>query len=589
MPNIPFRSGIATLSFTILTAFALAGTARAVDPEGESQRIAKAEVVAHKYMVVAANPLASKAGADMLAQGGSAADAAIAAQLVLTLVEPQSSGLGGGGFLTFYDHASGRVIVYDGRETAPAADRPDLFLGPDGQPLHFMDASVGGRSVGVPGIVRLLDAVHRDYGKLPWAKLFEPAIRLAEDGFAVTPRLHWWLDSAKDFLISSPDLKARYYKPDGSALAVGDILRSPVLARTLHAIADQGPAAFYAGSLAQEMVDAVNKGIGVEGHPNPGRLTLDDLRAYRVIKRDALCGAYRRYEVCGAPPPSSGALSVLEILGMLQRFSPTQLAPGNARAYHLFVEASRRAFADRDAYVGDPAFVDVPAKGLIDPSYLLVRSGTIDLDAATPGVAAGDPPGKRAELVPSSPDEQAGTSHMSIIDAAGNGLSFTTTVNSPFGSHLMAGGFILNDQLTDFSFRPDVDGKPAANRVEGGKRPRSSMAPLIVFEGKRRMRLLIGSPGGSKIIDYVALAMIAHLDWGLGIQQAVDQGHVVNTGKSTELEADTPIAAYADALRAMGDQVELTSETSGLHAIAVMKDGLHGGADFRREGVAVGE
>jgi gamma-glutamyltranspeptidase/glutathione hydrolase len=568
----------------------LAGTAfAAADPEGESQRQAKQEVVTHKYMVVAANPLASKAGADMLAAGGSAADAAIAAQLVLTLVEPQSSGIGGGGFLSFYDRATDKVVVYDGRETAPAADKPDLFLGPDGQPMPFFDAAIGGRPVGVPGTVRLLEAVHHDHGKLPWARLFEPAIKLAEDGFAVTPRLHWWLDSAKDFLINAPDLKARYYKADGSPLAVGDILRSPELAKTLRAIADHGASAFYTGPLAEEIVAKVNKGEGVEGHPNSGALSLDDLKNYQVIRREAICGPYRRYEICGAPPPAAGALGVIEILGMLQRFEPTQLAPQSPRTYHLFAEASRRAFADRDAYVGDPAFVSVPAAGLIDPSYLTVRSGTIDPGRATPGVPAGEPAGKRAALPPSEPFENAGTSDMSIVDAQGNAVSYTTTVNGPFGSHLMAGGFILNNELTDFSFRPEIGGKPVANRVEGGKRPRSSMAPLIVFEGRRHLRLLIGSPGGSKIIDYVALATIAHLDWGLDIQQAVDHGNVVNTGTRTEIEDGSAVADLAQSLRDMGHQVELTSETSGLHAIAILKGGLHGGADGRREGVAIGE
>jgi gamma-glutamyltranspeptidase/glutathione hydrolase len=563
--------------------------AAATDPEGESQRIAKAEVVTHRYMVVAANPLASKAGAEMIAQGGSAADAAIAAQLVLNLVEPQSSGLGGGGFLTFYDRAADKIVVYDGRETAPAADGPNLFLGPDGQPMHFMDVGIGGKPVGVPGIVRLLEAVHRDYGKLPWPKLFEPAIKLAEDGFAVSPRLHWWLDTAKESLSASPDLKARYYKADGTPLQVGDILKSPEFAKTLHLLADHGAGAFYTGPLAEAIVKAVNQGNGAEGHPTPGAMTLDDLKTYQMVKRDAVCGTYRKYEVCGAPPPSAGAIGVIDILDMLQRFDPAQLTPQSARTYHLFIEASRRVFADRDAYIGDPAFTDVPTKGLVDPNYLLMRSGTIDRDEATPNVTAGDPPGRHAEVGPDRTFEQAGTSHMSIVDPVGNAIAFTTTVNGPFGSHIMAGGFILNNQLLDFSFRPETDGKPAANRVQGGKRPRSSMAPLIVFEGRRHLRLVIGSPGGSKIIDYVALATMANLDWGLDIQEAVDHGNVVDTGRGTELEQDTPVAAFADALTAMGHHVELMSETSGLDAIAVMKDGLHGGADDRREGLAVGE
>ncbi len=568
---------------------AAASAQRTADPEGESLRIAKPEVVTKRFMVVAANPLASQAGADMIAAGGSAADAAIATQLVLNLVEPQSSGLGGGGFLTFYDHAADKLVVYDGRETAPAADQPNLFLGPDGQPMRFFDAGIGGRPVGVPGIVRLMEAVHHDYGKLPWAKLFEPAIKLAENGFPVSPRLHWWLDSAKDFLSSSPDLAAHFYKPDGSPLQVGETLKSPELAKTLHDIAEHGAAAFYAGPLAEEIVRKVNQGMGVAGRPNPGAMTLDDLKNYQAIKREAVCGTYRRYEICGAPPPAAGAVTVIEILDLLQRFDPPQLAPQSARTYHLFADASRLAFADRDAYIGDPAFTDVPTKGLVDSSYLLMRSGAIDRDSALPTVAPGNPPGRHAEAGSDDGVEQAGTSHMSIVDAAGNAASFTTTVNGPFGSHLMAGGFILNNQLLDFSFRPEIDGKPAANRVQGGKRPRSSMAPLIVFEGRHHLRLVIGSPGGSKIIDYVALATMAHLDWGLGIQQAVDHGNVVDTGPRLELEQDTPVAQFADPLRNMGYQVEVMSETSGLDAIAVLKDGLHGGADGRRECEAVGE
>lgn len=575
----------------ILAFCAFAGSAfAAADPEGESQRIDKPEAVAHRFMAVAANPLASKAGEEMLKAGGNAADAAIAAQLVLTLVEPQSSGIGGGGFLSYYDRATGRITVYDGRETAPAADKPDLFLKQDGQPLPFFEAAIGGRPVGVPGIVRLMEAVHKDHGQLPWARLFQPAIKLSENGFAVTPRLNWWLTTAKDFFVTSPALRAHFYNPDGSPLAVGQIYRNPELARTLKAIAGHGASAFYSGPLAKEIVTAVDEGVAVEGHPAPGALTLDDLKNYKIIKREPVCGAYRIYEICGAPPPSAGAIAVIETLGMLQRFDLAKLGPDNVQAYHLFTEASRRAFADRDAYVGDPAFVDVPVKGLIDPAYLAARSETIDPARVTSlTVAAGDPPGKHAEAAPLTPTESAGTSHVSIVDSAGNAVSFTTTVNGPFGAHLMAGGFILNNQLLDFAFRPERDGKPAANRVEGGKRPRSSMAPLIVFDAKHRLRLLIGSPGGSKIIDYVALTMIAHLDWGMGIQHSVDWGHLVNTGTRTELETGTKAADFAAALTAMGHQVDVTSETSGTHAIAVLPDGLHGGADGRREGVALGE
>ena len=580
--------------YLAVAAFALLALSRpgfaAQDPEGITQKIEKSETVAKRYMAVTAHGLASKAASDILAQGGSAADAAITAQLVLTLVEPQSSGLGGGGFLTYYDAKADKLTIYDGRETTPAAAGPNLFLGADGQPLRFFDAGVGGRPVGTPGAVRLLEAVHKDHGKLPWAKLFQPAIDLAEKGFEVTERLHWWLDSAKSSLSASPAIRALYYNPDGSALKVGQILRNPDLAKTFRLIAEKGADAFYTGPLAEQIVASVKEGMAVEGKPSPGLLSLDDLKNYKLIKRDAVCGNYRKFQICGPGAPSGGTIGVLEILGMLEKYEPAQIGPSAARTFHLFAEASRRAFADRDAYVGDPAFVEVPTKGLLDPSYLLLRSGTINRDRVTEiSVQPGNPPGRRAEALPDATEERAGTTHMSIIDANGDGVSFTTTVNGPFGSRLMAGGFILNNQLTDFNFRPEIDGKKAANRVEGGKRPRSSMSPLIIFDNRKKMRLLIGSPGGSKIIDYVALAVIANLDWNMNAQEAVDFGHVVNIGTRTELEAGTPLAGYADTLGAMGHQIEVMSETSGLSAIAVMPDGLHGGADGRREGGASGK
>ena len=579
----------ALLAFVSL--FSLGAAAqRAADPEGLSVKIAKPEAVARHYMAVAAHPLAAKAGADMLAAGGSAADAAIAAQLVLTLVEPQSSGIGGGGFLTYFDRKTGKVTVYDGRETAPAADGPNLFIGPDGQPLGFRDAAIGGKPVGVPGIMRLLEILHKDHGKLPWAKLFEPAIKLSADGFPTTERMHWWLDTAKDFLSSSPSLRARFYNADGTPPAVGQPYKNPELAATFRLLADKGADAFYTGPLAQQIVDAVHQGMAIADRPSPGALSLDDLKNYKVVKRDAVCGAYEKYEICGAGPPSSGTIAVLETLGMLRKFDLKKLGPNNPQSLHIVAEASRRAFADRDAYVGDPAFVEVPVKGLLDPAYVASRADTIDpAKVASMKIDAGTPPGRHAGLGVSDNRETAGTSHLSVVDTVGNGVSFTTTVNAPFGAHLMAGGFVLNDQLTDFNLRPSPDGKPVPNSVAPGKRPRSSMAPLIVFDDKHRMRLLIGSPGGSKIIDYVVWATLAHLDWGVPIQKAVDMGHIVNTGSRTELEADTPAAGFADALKAMGHQVEVMSQTSGLHAIAIMPDGLHGGADWRREGVALGD
>ena len=538
-------------------------------------------------MVSAANPLAVDAGVAALTAGGSAADALIAVQTVLNLVEPQSSGIGGGAFLLYYDAAAGTTVAYDGRETAPAGADETLFLKPDGEPMGFFDAVIGGRSVGVPGTVRLLEAVHQDHGALPWADGFDAAIALAADGFVVSPRLAGLLQNERraERLTTYANARALYY-PDGSALAAGDTLRNPGFAATLRAIADGGADAFYSGAIAQDIVDTV-----ASATDNPGSLSLDDLAGYRVIKRAPVCVDYRGYNVCGMGPPSSGALTVGQILGVLGHFDLASMGPESVDAWHLFAEASKLAYADRGQYMADSDFVSVPAAGLLDPGYLTTRAQLVSRDTAlaTP-VAAGNPPWRETRLY--APDTSAGrpgTSHITIVDGDGNIASMTTTIEGAFGSQLMTdGGFLLNNELTDFSFRPAVDGRPVANRVEAGKRPRSSMAPTIVFNPNGSPRLAIGSPGGSRIIKYVAQTLIGVLDWGLDVQQAINLGHVTNRNGGTDLEEGSAMAALAEALTARGHEVNVRGLNSGLHGIEILPSGLVGGADPRREGVARG-
>jgi gamma-glutamyltranspeptidase/glutathione hydrolase len=535
-------------------------------------------VEAETWMIAAAHPLAVEAGAKVLRAGGTAADAMVAVQAVLGLVEPQSSGLGGGAFLVWHDGASGEITTLDGRETAPLEATPTLFQDETGQPLEFFDAVVGGRSVGTPGTPALLKAAHERWGRAAWPGLFEDAIRLAEDGFPVSPRLAALVAGDAERLARFPATRA-YFLPGGEPLAVGDRLRNPAYADTLRTLAEHGPRAFYTGEIAADIVATVQGAPG-----NPGVLSETDLAIYRVKERPALCVPYRVYEVCGMGPPSSGASTVGQILGLLSPFDLAGLGPDDPEAWRLIGDASRLAFADRGRYLADSDFVPVPLKGLLAPDYLRSRSELLRGDDALPEVAPGRPEFDHAlNLADDQSIELPSTSQISIVDGYGNALSMTTTIENGFGSRLMARGFLLNTELTDFSFASHDEGRPIANRVEPGKRPRSSMAPTILRRDGAPV-LVLGSPGGSMIIGYVAKTIIAWADWGMDVQEAVALPHLVNRFGAYDLEEPR----LAAPLREMGYEVTVRDLTSGLHAIEIGET-LQGGADPRREGLAYGE
>ena len=532
-------------------------------------------------MVAAANPLAVEAGLKTLRAGGSAIDAAIAIQAVLGLVEPQSSGLGGGAFLMYFDAASGDVVAYDGREVAPRGASPGMFLGADGAPLRFPEAVRSGRSIGVPGAVAMLAEAHREQGRLPWATPWQPAIDLAEAGFDVSPRLNAMIGAWRGAL--APDA-ARYLTLDGAALPVGTRLRNPDYAATLRRIAREGPRGFYEGPVAAAMVAAAAR------EPLPGSLGLDDLKAYRPQRLEPVCRGYRAYLVCGMRPPSSGGIAVLSILGILEHFDLAASGPQTALGWHRFIEAQRLAFADRDTYVADDRFVQVPIAGLVDRGYLGARAALIDDARAMPTVEPGNPPGAQRRGADGTGPEH-GTSHFVVVDGRGNVVSMTTTVEAAFGSQRMAAGFFLNNQLTDFSFRAvDAQGQPIANAPAPLKKPRSSMSPTLVFEDGA-FRLAVGSPGGHAIIGYVSKVIVGVLDWGLTPQQAIELPNVVARGPVVA-EISRMDAALVDALKAMGHQFSggRGGEGSGLHAVLLTPEGkLVGGADSRREGRAVAQ
>jgi gamma-glutamyltranspeptidase/glutathione hydrolase len=546
--------------------------------------LAREPVTATRQMVAAAHPLAAEAGREVLRRGGAAIDAAVAVQAVLGLVEPQSSGIGGGAFILHWDAGARTLETWDGRETAPSAVTPALFLRPDGTPMGFHEAAVGGRAVGVPGAVAALEAAHRAHGRLPWDTLFAPAIALAEQGFAVSPRLAAAIAADRERLARDPATRGHFLLPDGAPLPEGHVLRNPDYAATLRAIAARGAAALREGPIAEAIVAAVR---GADW--NPGTLRADDLAAYRPVRRDPVCVLYRAWRVCGMGPPSSGGIAVGQILGLLSHTDMVSLDPRGADAAHWLAEAGRLAFADRNRYVADTDRVRVPVRGLLDPAYLTARAQLIDRDRANPSPQPGNPPWRDAALAPDATVREHGTSHVSIRDAAGNAVSMTTTIEDVFGARVMAAGFLLNNQLTDFSFRPEIDGRPVANRVEPGKRPRSSMAPSMVFDPQGELRVILGSPGGARIIGYVAQTLIAILDWAMDPQAAIDLPRVVTIGAATELEADTDAAALKDGLEARGHRVTVRPLPSGLHAIVVTARGITGGADPRREGVALGD
>ena len=543
-------------------------------------------------MVAAADPRAVEAGLEMLRQGGSAIDAAIAVHSVLGLVEPQSSGIGGGAFMVYYDRAKDEITVFDGREVAPASTTPDHFM-KDGKPLGFLEAWQSGKAVGVPGQIALYKTSHEAAGKLEWDALFQPAIKLAEDGFEVSPRLAGLLANPRlRGAVRLDDLPAssEYFYPGGEPLPVGFIRTNPDYAATLSAIADSGPAAFYEGDIAQAIVDAVN------GDAVPGDMSLEDLSTYSVKVRPALCGDRTdHYRICSAPPPSSGGVTQNMIMGLYDLLEPTDETSMTEEGYlKAFVDAQRLAYADRDHYLADADFVPVPSKDLINPAYLRVRAKeAFAPDAASfpgdPGVALGRDP-IRPLWGEDATEHAPGTTHISIVDADGNAVSMTSSIERAFGSRLMTRGFMLNNQLTDFAFRPNTRGGALiANSAMPGKRPRSSMAPTLVFDGRGQVVMAIGSPGGTSIIGYVTKALIAALDWKLNIQSAVDSANFLSRNDGLRIEAGTRLEKMVPALEKIGHQVKLFNRASGLNGIFVNEGGLEGGTDKRREGVALGD
>lgn len=556
----------------------------AQQPEETTEVATRTSVTAETYMVSAANPHAAEAGRAVLAAGGSAADAAVAVQLMLNLVEPQSSGIGGGAFALYWDASEGKLSTFDGREKAPMAATPEYFFGEDGEPVGWWDAVVGGRSVGVPGTLKLLETLHQGHGRTPWGDLVEPTIDMAEAGFEISPRMAASIAGAQERKLDLFEpTRSYFFNADGTPKPEGTLLKNPEFARALKLIAAHGSDPFYHGSIAGDIVAAVKTEI------NPGILTLADMAAYEVIERDPICVIYRAYEVCGMGPPTSGGLTIGQILGVLEGYNIPGMGP-SAEAWHLYAEAAKLAYADRGLYMADSDFVDMPTQGLIDLNYLAERATLIDPEQAMEKASPGNPTWEEASLW--SPDtqlERPGTSHFVIKDMYGDMISMTTTIETGFGSRVMTNGFLLNNELTDFSRAPMADGKPIANRVEGGKRPRSSMSPTIVMQNGEPV-LLTGSPGGSRIINYVAKSIIAILDWGMDPQEAIDMGHVVNRNGATDLEEGTEAAGLAEALGALGHETNVRNLNSGLHVIQI-KDGgmLIGAADSRREGVALGE
>ncbi|MCC6657920.1 MAG: gamma-glutamyltransferase family protein [Rhodocyclaceae bacterium] len=558
----------------------LAWAERPVQPEAASGVAAAREARGRLFMAVTANPLATDAAAEILRAGGTAADAAIAAQLVLNLVEPQSSGLGGGGFLLYHDAKENRLRAYDGRETAPAAARPGRFLGADGQPPPFFEAAVGGRSVGVPGLPALLDLVYRNHGRTLWPKLFAPALRLAVEGFPMSPRLHKLLAEDR-FLRDDPAARRLYYDADGRPKAVGTRIANREYGFVLLALAQRGTRIFYEGPIARDIVAAVRAHAR-----NPGDLSEADLAAYQPVEREPVCGERLGHRVCGMPPPSSGGIAVLQTLTFAEDLAGR--APLAAGSVHRFAESGRLAFADRARYLADPAFVDVPVKALLDPAYLAARGKLIRSDASLGRAEAGELPAKQSQGEGVSAELPA-TTHLSIVDVEGNAVSLTSSIEAAFGSRIMVHGFLLNNQLTDFSFRPEEDGRPVANRIEPGKRPLSSMAPTVIYGKDGRLAMLLGSPGGSRIINYVAKTALALLAWKLSPAEAVALPHFGSRNGPTELERNTPAESLRPALEKFGHAVTVQDMTSGLSVIQRVGDDWVGAADPRREGAARGE
>jgi gamma-glutamyltranspeptidase/glutathione hydrolase len=545
---------------------------------------AAAPKIARHHMIVAAEPDAAAAGLTMLRAGGSAVDAAIAAQMVLALEEPQASGIGGGSYMIVSDGT--RLRAYDGRETAPASAKPGMFLDSQGKPRGHADAVPGGLSVGVPGTIAVLALAHKTHGRLAWARLFAPAIKLADEGFTVPPRLAIELGDGGPALAAMPDIRANFFNPDGTPLHAGQTWRNPKLAQTLRIIAKAGPNGFYKGAIAADIAQAVTK-----APVNPTIMTPADLAGYRARTRAPLCGSYRAYRICSLPPSTSGGTTVLQILGLLQRFPSAQLQPRTLSMVHLMSEAERLAYADRGRWLGDTDFVTVPLKGLLDHAYLDARSRLIDplhaMDKAEPGT----PPMKTGMLdfAPQHRQIENGTSQIAVVDDRGEALSMTTSVEGPFGARIMADGFLLNNQLTDFSFEPEIDGRPVANAPAAGKRPLSAMSPVIVFGPDGKFFAALGSPGGRQIIGYVAQALVDLIDGHLSMDAAAAEPRHLDMNGPVLIEQGSPLESLAPGLTMMGHQIRAIRFDSGVNGIMRAPGGYAGGSDPHREGVALGD
>jgi gamma-glutamyltranspeptidase/glutathione hydrolase len=571
------------ITFSILTG-SVYSSGEIRDPEPETGIHRKKTSVSNDFMVAAANPYAVNTGYKILKQGGSAVDAAIAVQMVLGLVEPQSSGIGGGAFMLFWNNQSKNLSSYDGRETAPMAVTENYFINKiDKKPMDWWKALVGGRSVGVPGVLKMLELAHHEHGKLPWNTLFDDAIKLAESGFVVSDRLHQLIKKRFNPGLDRYEASRKYFFPGGKPLQPGIVVKNRLLADAYKLIAKHGTDVFYKGEIAKDIIKAVK-----DTEENPGVLSATDLINYKAKKRDPVCAPYRLYMICSMGPPSSGGLTVIQILSLLSHFDLSKYHPLSKESVHLFTQAARLAFADREMYMADTDYVKTPITELIDQSYLEKRAKQIKYDNDMGKAAAGAFYVEKSYAPGNSP-EYPSTSHISIIDKYGNAISMTTSIEMAFGSTVMTNGFLLNNTLTDFSFKPERNGIPVANRVQPGKRPRSSMSPTMVFNKDNKLVLIIGSPGGSRIINYVAKTIIAVLDWGLDIQDAIDLPNFSNRNGATDLEKNTPITKIAEELELMEHTINIRPLNSGLHGILIRDNKLRGGADSRREGTIMGD
>ena len=580
--NLKISTGFIVPFYLLGCCFAQSSEVRP-QPERGDIRITKSSILGKEFMLATANPIATKAGYDILVNGGNAIDAAVAIQMVLNVVEPQSSGIGGGAFVLYWDAKKKKLYSFDGRETAPAAVKRDYFLKKNGDKKTFWGVVQGGGSVGVPGTLRLMEFIHKRHGTMKWPELFQPAIKIAHNGFSISPRLADSIASAqKRGLGQFPAAAQYFFNKDNSPKLAGVKLQNRPLAKTFQLIAKEGADVFYKGSIARSIVSSVRT-----SKVNPGILSLNDLDSYQVKVRSPICVPYRQYQICGMGSPSSGGLTVGQIFGILENFDLQSIGPG-LRATHLFIEASKLAYADRNLYMADKDYVVVPESGLIEKAYVSTRANLIT-DIASRKAEPGRPEGSKGLLRSlQMQNEKPGTTHFVIVDKYGNAVSITSTIEMGFGSRVMVGGFLLNNELTDFSFMPIREGRLIANRIEGGKRPRSSMAPTIIFKNKKPI-LLTGSPGGSRIISYVARTTAAILDWDMDPQLAISRGHVVNRNGVTELEENTEAIGLKIGLEALGHKVKIRNLNSGLHAIKILKDGgLIGAADPRREGLVMG-